>query len=153
MKKVPKWMIPPVNWKPLPVEPHGLRQSRKIFWMLSSMGAIFFLGSFLGLAESLGEAAATAVFGAGLLAGAGGTLALSYGKVPPEKEFSVKAALRVGFMVTGPALFGAIMAWEPLDPGTEGKQIAWAATVFCGITVLPFGASLLKLLHRHRRGK
>lgn len=151
--KLPKWMVPSMDWKPQPVEPHWLWQGRKFFWLLSLVGAMAFLGSFLGLAESLGEAAAVAVLGAGLLVGAGGTLALSYEKVAPENTFLVKAAVRVGFMVVGPAIFCVTMIWEPFAPETEGKQIAWAAAVLCGVTVIPFGASLLKLFRDHRQKK
>ena len=75
--KIPKWTVPPPNWKPPPAEPWWLRRGRRFFWLLAAAGVMCFLGSFCGLAENgWKEALVMAVLGAGLLTGAGGTSGL-----------------------------------------------------------------------------
>lgn len=150
--KIPKWMVPPIDWRPKPAEPYWLERCRRFFWLLTALGLLCFFGSFLGLADTLWEGLAMAVLGAALTAGAGGTLALSYEKVPKGNVFLVKILCRVGFMAVAPALLLAVLAGEPM-PWEEIRRLSpwWAA--LCGVTVLPFGLSLLKLILKHRREK
>jgi len=92
-----------------------------------------------------------ALLGLGLLAGAGGTLALSYEKVAPEDIFTIKVILRVGFLAVGPAAAALFCCVEP--PEADNMRPLWAALAVCAITVIPFGLSLLKLFLWHQRGK
>ena len=153
--KIPKWTVPPPNWKPPPAEPWWLRRGRRFFWLLAAAGVMCFLGSFCGLAENgWKEALVMAVLGAGLLTGAGGTLALSYEKVPQESIFSVKVLVRLGFMAVGPAALGEALFLEPVDGGTDMGPFALRWAGLCLLTAAPFGISLAKLvLQRKIRGK
>ncbi len=89
--------------------------------------------------------AGTGLVGLGVIAGCGGTLALSYEKLAEDDVFPVRLGVRVGFMLVGP---GAVLAKVPslleLDQG-------WLlGAIGCAVTVIPFGVSLALLL---RRGK
>lgn len=150
--KIPKWMIPPPDWTPKPVEPRWVWRGRQFFITVGMMGIIFFFGSFLGLAKNVWDGIAMAVLGAGLLAGAGGTLALSFGKVVPADEFWVKALLRVGFMVTAPAMLCVFAPENPTEVRDVGEFV-FRCAVFGSFTVVPFGLSLIKLVIQHRKGK
>lgn len=153
--KVPKWMVPPPDWRPPPVEPWWLWRGRRFFWLLVVTGTICFLGSFCGLAENgWKETVVMAVLGAGLLTGAGGTLALSYEKVFQENIFLVKVLVRLGFMAVGPAALGEALFLEPPDKGTDMGQFALRWAGLCLLTAAPFGISLAKLVLRQKiRGK
>ena len=131
-------------WTPTP---YALRNGRRLFWSLLAAGlamAVWALADFGGDLEAL-ERAGLGLAGLGLLAGAGSTLALSYG--PAEDDvYPFRVLSRVGFLLVGPGMVLSEL------PGLLRDFDWWVSLLGCAATVVPFGLSLGKLIWKHERG-
>lgn len=93
------------------------------------------------------------ILGLGLTAAASTSFLTYYCNLTGESLFRAGIVNRIGLMALGPAFammsFSSISREKNVTPG----QCALICAVSCGLTLVPAGLSLVKLVIQHRKGK